>query len=97
MSAELFQKTGPWSAKDNGSLGREWVFQEQLRYYVVHDTRSNSWFICDRFTDTPVPGTDSSSREYAIRCFYKGFGLPIPEGSTVGPAIARTAYSGETG
>ena len=72
--------SGPWTTKDT-SVGyeREWVHPKLLRYFVAQDKKAGTWFIADRLPDAAVPGTEASTREAAIRAFYKLFEREISE------------------
>jgi hypothetical protein len=90
------RKLEPWVVVDP-HFKREWVLPQALQYYVVEDRDKGTWFICDRWADIPVPGTESPTRGETIRRFYKWCGREIPEGTTLGHAPAGVAHHGETG
>jgi hypothetical protein len=90
------QKAEPWAVVDP-EFKREWVVPQGLQYYVVEERASGKWFICDRWADTPVPGTEARTRAAAIRAFYKWCGREIPEGTTIEHAPSGVAHHGETG
>ena len=90
------RKLEPWVVVDPG-FRREWVLPQALQYYVVEDRRTGKWFICDRWTDTPVPGTETATRPETIRRFYQWCNREMPEGTTIGRASAEVAHHGDTG
>jgi hypothetical protein len=85
----------PWVVVDP-ELRREWVLPQALKYYIVEDS-AGMWHICDRFTDTFVPGTESRTRAETIRRFYQWCERQMPVGTPIGRAPAGVAHHGETG
>lgn len=68
MSDQDWKNKGPWVAVDPSSK-REWLLPQPLRYYIVEEQETRHWFVCDRWTDLPVPDTESKTRAtmaYAI-------------------------------
>jgi hypothetical protein len=96
MSDTPSRNLEPWVVIDSDSK-REWVLPKALQYYVVEDEIPGRWFICDRFTDSPVPSTNASTRAEAIRLFYKWCSREMPLGRTIGDAPPGVAHHGETG
>lgn len=96
MNDSRWQKRGPWVVVDP-DFKREWVFAHPMQYYVVEDQTTGMWFVCDHFTDLPVPTTEAKTRPESIRRFYKWCGREMPDGATIGRAPAGVAHHGETG
>jgi hypothetical protein len=81
----------PWVVFDPDTK-HEWVTPKTLRYYVAH-VRAE-WFICDRFKDLAVHGTESDTRAKTIRKFYKLMNRNIPEGWDIPRAVKGTKNCG---
>jgi len=96
MNDTASRQVEPWVVVDPG-LKREWMLPQVLQYYLVEDKKAGKWFICDRFNDLAVPGTEASTRPEAIRRFYKWCKREMPKGATIGPAMAGVAHHGEGG
>lgn len=96
MEETKYKLKGPWVVLDP-VFKREWVLPQPLRYYVVEDRQHGTWFVCDRWTDLPVPSTETSTRPEAIRRFYEFCNRQMPEGTRITRALAGTAHHGEQG
>lgn len=96
MNDTSWQNREPWVVVDP-DLKREWVVPQPLQYYVVESRTTGMWFICDRWTDSVVPGTEAPTRPEAIRRFYSWCKREMPEGTRIGRALAGVAHHGETG
>jgi len=81
----------PWVLFDPDTKA-EWVMPETPRYYVANV--KGTWFICDRFPDVAVNGTESKSRADAIRKFYRIQNRPMPEGWSVPHPVKGTQNHG---
>jgi hypothetical protein len=86
-----WQTSPPWIVFDPDTKS-EFVTTETLRYYVANV--DGKWFICDRFTDAVVHGTESSTRADSIRKFYKLKNRPIPDGWDVPHPVKGTQHNG---
>ena len=96
MNETSSRRVEPWVVVDP-ELKREWVLPQALQYYVVEDRSTGMWHICDRFTDTFVPGTEASTRPETIRRFYQWCERQMPDGTPISRAPAGVAHHGETG
>ena len=96
MNDSAWQQREPWVVVDS-DLKREWVVPQPLQYYVVEDRRTGTWFICDRWTDLAIHGTEAPTRPEAIRRFYKWCKREMPEGAAIARAMTGVAHHGETG
>jgi hypothetical protein len=96
MSDSTWQQREPWVVVDP-EYKREWVLPQALRYYVVEDREAGIWFICDRWTDLPVHGTEARTRAEAIRMFYTWCKREMPKHATIPRAMPGVAHQGETG
>jgi len=76
-----WQTYPPWVVFD-AQTKTEWVTPETLRYYVAY-TDTDKWFVCDRFEDSVVHGTEAESRIKAIRLFYGIKKRKIPDGWSI--------------
>ena len=85
-----WQNSPPWVVFDPDTKA-EFLTPKTLRYYVA---KTDMWFICDRFTDTVVPGTESNSRADSIRLFYEIQKREIPDGWRIPTAVKGTSHSG---
>jgi hypothetical protein len=87
-----WQARPPWVVFDPDT-NAEFVTSETLRYYVVN--LHGRWFICDRFPDLRVEGTESGSRSESIRLFYeKHTKRKIPRGWQTPDAVKGTNHAG---
>lgn len=96
MTEERYQLSGwpsypPWIVFDPETK-TEWLTPKTLQFYVTKV--DDGWFVCDRFADTPVAGTEARTRADAIRKFYALNNRPLPEGKSVPQAVPGTQYSG---
>jgi hypothetical protein len=83
----------PWSVFDPaGKL--EYVLAEPLRYYIAKNKDTNTWFICDRWTDTPLHGTQAETRTKSIRLFYEWCKRKMPAGLQFEPPVEGTLHDG---
>lgn len=96
MNDSSSRKLEPWVVVDP-EFKREWVLPQALQYYVVENKGTGKWFICDRWTDTALPGTESPTRSETIRRFYQWCKREMPEGTTIGRAAADVTHHGRTG
>lgn len=87
-----WQTYPPWVVFD-AQTKTEWVTPETLRYFVAY-TDARGWFICDRFRDEVVEGTQAESRMKAIRRFYEIRGRKIPHGWEAPAAYEGASYNG---
>ena len=85
-----WQTSPPWVVFDSQTKA-EWVTPETLRYYVAH---TDKWFICDRFTDTVVHGTEAESRVKAIRRFYEIQKRQLPDGWSIPAGYKGASHDG---
>lgn len=81
----------PWIVFDPDTKA-EFVTPHLLRFYVAHV--NDRWFICDRFSDTMVHGTESDSRAKSIRLFYQQNNRQIPDGWTIPHPVKGTEHGG---
>jgi len=88
---EGWQTYPPWIVFDPDTK-HEWVTPETLRYYVAHV--GAKWFICDRFKDLAVHGTESDTRAKAIRKFYAQKNRKIPDGWDIPRVVKGTKNCG---
>ncbi|MGO8930475.1 MAG: hypothetical protein ACLQU3_26710 [Limisphaerales bacterium] len=93
MKDSSSRKLQPWVVVDPGSKPkREWVLPQALQYCVVQNRDTGTWFICDRWEDAPVPGTESSTRPVAIRRFYRWCKREMPKGMRIGKPLAGVVH-----
>lgn len=86
-----WQTYPPWIVFDPDTK-TEWVTPQTLRYYVAFV--DGKWFICDRFNDLAVDGTEADTRAKAIRKFYELSNRPIPDGWRLPQPVAGTQHNG---
>lgn len=92
MDDSSWKNREPWVVVDP-DFNREWLLPEPLQYYVAKG-KSGNWFVCNRWLDIPVPGTDSPTGEEAIRQFYKWCERPLPTGEKLPKLPVRVANQG---
>ena len=91
-----WQNRDPWVVVDP-LFKREWVLHQPIRYYVVHSEDRDEWFICDRWTDGVVHGTEAKTRAQSIRLFYKWCNREMPDGEPMPHVMSGVAHHGENG
>lgn len=70
----------------------EFLMEKTPLHYVA--CTDGEWFICERDTDTVVPGTLTKSRAETVRKFYDSVGRPMPEGWRVPNPVNGTNHNG---
>ena len=91
MSESHWQASPPWVVFDPDTK-TEWVTPQTLRYYVANV--DDKWFICDRFKDLAVPGTEADTRAKSIRLFYKLNNRRLPTGWDIPRPVKGTKHCG---
>jgi len=78
----------PWIVQDP-FFKREWLVPDPLRYYLFKNN-NDEWCVLDRWMDLGV-GKPQSTRNKAIREFYKMIGRKIPTGQPL-PVSENSKY-----